>query len=63
MRPGMKEMEDFAKGEIISIVDINNKKPLAVGMALFSSEEIKLMQGGKAVKNLHYVGDKIWGFA
>lgn len=60
MRPGIKEFPDFDKGEIVSIVDINNKKPIAVGLTMFSSDDIRLMQTGKVIRNLHYVGDKIW---
>ena len=45
---------------IISVVDENHGKPLAVGIALFAGEEIRNMASGKVIKNLHYVGDKIW---
>jgi len=60
MRPGIKEISQFSKDALVCIVDINNKKPLAVGKALFSSEEMAKQQSGKVIKNIHYVGDKIW---
>ena len=60
MRPGIKEISDFSKDDTISIVDETHQKPLAIGQALFSSEEMKTMNSGKVIKNLHYVGDKIW---
>ena len=60
MRPGIVDLDDFAENEIVSIVDEKNKKPLAIGQALFSSEQIKSMQSGKVIKNIHYVGDRIW---
>ncbi|OGM01961.1 hypothetical protein A3K72_00145 [Candidatus Woesearchaeota archaeon RBG_13_36_6] len=60
MRPGIKELEDFEKGAFIMIVDETHKKPLAIGLALFSSENIKAMDKGRIVKNLHWVGDKVW---
>lgn len=60
MRPGIKDMEDFLQDEIIVIVDQNNHKPLAIGRALFSSDEMRAMDKGKVIKNLHYVGDKLW---
>jgi PUA-domain protein len=60
MRPGIKELDNFAAGDIIAIVDEHNKKPLAIGQALFSSEELQKLSKGKALKNLHYVGDFIW---
>jgi len=60
MRPGIKHMDDFAENEIIAIVDENNHKPLAIGQALFSSEEMQKLEKGKVIKNLHYVGDSLW---
>jgi len=60
MRPGIKQLEEFGKGDFITIVDENHRKPLAIGLALFSSEKIKAMDKGKVIKNLHWVGDDIW---
>lgn len=61
MRPGIVGIENgIENGEIIEIIDINNKKPLAVGRALFNSEDIKNQEKGKVVLNLHYIGDRIW---
>ncbi len=61
MRPGIVEIDEkIAKDEVIVIVDINNKKPIAVGVALLSGEEMKRAASGKVIKNIHYVGDKIW---
>ena len=61
MRPGIVEIEEgIAKDEFVAVIDKNNKKPLAVGIALFSSEEMKGMNSGKVIKNIHYVGDELW---
>ncbi|MEM4396941.1 MAG: PUA domain-containing protein [Candidatus Woesearchaeota archaeon] len=60
MRPGIKHLDDFNKDEIVKVVDEKNNVALAIGNALFSSEEIKAMEKGKVIKNLHYVGDKIY---
>ncbi len=60
MRPGIKHMGDFSQSQIITIIDENNHKPLAIGQALFSSDEMRTMDKGKVIKNLHYVGDSIW---
>ena len=61
MRPGIIEIEaGIAKEEFIVVIDKNNHKPLAVGIALFSSEEMKGMTSGKVIKNIHYVGDELW---
>lgn len=61
MRPGIVEIEnEIKKEDAVVIIDMKNKKPLAVGIALFSSEEIHEMKTGKVIKNIHYVGDPIW---
>jgi PUA-domain protein len=60
MRPGIVEMGVFDEGQLVVIVDENNKKPLAIGEALFDSNEMKEMDSGKVVKMIHYVGDKVW---
>ena len=61
MRPGIVEIEaGIAKEEFIVVIDKNNHKPLAVGIALFNSEEMKGMASGKVIKNIHYVGDELW---
>ena len=61
MRPGIVDIEaDFQKDDVVVIVDANHKKPLAVGMALCNSKEMQALKTGKVIKNIHYVGDKIW---
>ncbi len=61
MRPGIKEIEDgIQKGELILVKEIGHGKVLAIGEALLSSDEMKALEKGKAIKNIHYVGDKLW---
>ncbi len=61
MRPGIKEIEaGIVQDEIIMVIDVDNKKPLAVGIALLNSEEMLAASSGKVIKNIHYVGDEIW---
>ena len=61
MAPGVRIITgEFKENDIILVVDERHGKPLAVGAALLSSEEMKTVKGGKTVKNLHYVGDKLW---
>lgn len=61
MRPGIVEIEDeIGKEDFVVVVDKNNLKPLAVGIALYSSQEMRARTSGKAVKNIHYVGDELW---
>jgi PUA domain protein len=63
MRPGIAAFEEGIEvGELVKIVDINNKKPLALGKALMNSEEMRNTSSGKSVENLHYIGDRIWNF-
>jgi PUA domain protein len=61
MRPGIVEIEaGIEKDALVVVVDVNNHKPLAVGIALFNIEEMQAMASGKVIKNIHYVGDEIW---
>jgi PUA domain protein len=61
MSPGIVEIRDsFNEKEYVVIRDITHEKALAVGRALKSSEVIKKMKKGKAITNLHHVGDKLW---
>jgi PUA domain protein len=63
MRPGITEVEkDIHKNEIISIIDEKNKKPLAIGKALFYGDEIEQKNSGKVIENIHHVGDEIWHY-
>lgn len=63
MRPGIVGMGEFNLGDVVVVVDENNKKPLCVCKALYGSVEMQGMEKGKVLKSLHYVGDEIWKFA
>jgi len=61
MRPGIKEIPSgIAQDALVAIVDERNRKPLAVGVMLLSSEEMQAANSGKVIKTVHYVGDDIW---
>ena len=61
MRPGIVKIEDgIAVNDFVIIQYVNNKKPLAIGRVLYSSEELKSMETGMVIKNIHRVGDDIW---
>ena len=61
MAPGIVTIKkDFKCGKIVIIRDAVNEKSLAIGRSLSSSQEILETKKGKVVKNLHYVGDKLW---
>lgn len=61
MRPGITKVEEgIEKGDLVVVLDETHAKPLAVCETLFSGEELMSMASGKVLKNLHYVGDKVW---
>jgi PUA domain protein len=62
MKPGIVYVDDgIKKGDFVYIALEGKETPIAVGVALVNSAE--MMKGkGKAVKNIHYLKDKIWNF-
>ncbi len=61
MAPGITHVTDgLVAGNIVTIIDENYGKSLAVGELLFDSDNIKQTEKGKVIKNLHYVNDSIW---
>jgi PUA domain protein len=63
MAPGVRSITgDFNENSIVYVVDERHGKPLAVGVSLLSSEDMKATKQGKIIKNLHYVGDKLWNY-
>jgi PUA-domain protein len=61
MRPGIIEVDEtIEEGEIISIIDEKNKKPIAVGKSILSGKETINQDKGKSIINIHYIGDNIW---
>lgn len=63
-RPGVRNIDASIKaGEIVIVMDENNLKPICVGISLMEAESMQETQGGKVVRNLHYVGDDLWNFS
>lgn len=61
MRPGIREIRnDFAKGDLLLIVDEKFGKSIALGLADVDSTAMKSANKGKVVINVHYVGDELW---
>jgi len=61
MRPGITEIEEgINKDNFVVILDEQHKKPLAIGISLMNSEELKAANSGKVIKNIHFVGDDTW---
>ncbi len=63
MTPGIVEADQGIKeGDFVWVRDVKNRVPLAIGLALISGEEMAKKKPGKAVKTIHFVGDKLWKY-
>jgi PUA domain protein len=63
MFPGIVSFDsNIKKEDFLVIVDEKHDKPIAIGLALVNAPEFSREKKGKAVKNVHYVGDKLWDF-
>ena len=61
MAPGIRSVTEGVKvGDVVLVVDEKYGKGLAVGFLLMERDEILKKTKGKAVKNVHHVGDEIW---
>ena len=62
MRPGIVSMENgISKGNLVVIIDEKHHKPLAVGIMLLDGREAMESVEGKIIRNIHHVGDAVWG--
>ena len=63
MAPGVVRIDgEFKETNFLLIVDERYEKSLGIGVALFNSQAMRRLKKGKIVKNLHFVGDKLWNF-
>jgi PUA domain protein len=63
MAPGIVDADiNIEEKDQVWICDETHHKPLAVGIALMSGEEMVQGQKGKAIKTIHFIGDIIWNF-
>lgn len=61
MRPGVRRFEgEFQKGDLVAVVDEKYGKPLSIGETLYSRTESQEATRGAVIRNLHFVGDKLW---
>ena len=61
MAPGIVDADPGIQKEMsVWVRDQNNLRPLLIGTALMNGPEMKSANGGKAVKTVHFVGDKLW---
>lgn len=64
MSPGITDADsDIHEGDFVVVIDETHKKPLAIGKALISGEEMVENNEGKAIKAIHYIGDKLWNLS
>ena len=60
VKPGILHADEgIKKGDFVYVVVEGKNTPLAVGIALVNSDEMK-GEKGKAVKNIHHLKDRIW---
>tara|TARA_B100001029_G_scaffold44561_1_gene35061 strand:+ start:6172 stop:6672 length:501 start_codon:yes stop_codon:yes gene_type:complete len=63
MAAGINDVSpEIVKDQYVWIREENHHKPLAIGLALMDAEEMLNSEKGKAIKSLHYIGDKIWNY-
>jgi len=63
MAPGIRRIDgEFIAGDFVIVLDEKHCKPIAVGEIMYDSATAKKVAHGVVVKNIHYVGDKIWDF-
>jgi PUA-domain protein len=61
MGPGITGADQTIKeGALVWVRDAKHGKPLAIGKALVPGGTMAARSPGKAVKNLHYIGDDLW---
>ncbi len=60
MSPGIVDVDTtIRKGDLVIVCDEVHGKPLAIGKALVNADAM-MGNRGKAVKSIHYIGDRIW---
>ncbi|MCW3994028.1 MAG: DUF1947 domain-containing protein [Candidatus Bathyarchaeota archaeon] len=63
MAPGIVRFEgEFKKGDLVFVVDEKHGKAIALGEATYDVDAAKKVTKGAVMKNIHFVGDKIWNF-
>lgn len=53
---------EIVAGQYVWIREESQHKPLAVGLSLSNSQDMLNSDKGKAIKALHYFGDKVWEY-
>lgn len=64
MAPGIRDADlNININDFVWICDETHHKPLAIGKALMIGEDMINKDQGKAIKNIHYVGDNLWNYS
>jgi malignant T-cell-amplified sequence len=64
MAPGIRKVEgEFAKGDLVIILDEKHGKALALGESMLDAAALRETKKGPVIKTLHYVSDKYWDAA
>ncbi len=63
MAAGIVDADDGISENDAVVVRDERGMPIAVGIALMNGVEMKEAKKGKAVKNMHHIGDKIWNMS
>lgn len=59
MAPGIRSIHG-SLNDIVVVVDEKHGKPIAIGKVIMNPMEVLEKRKGRAIKNLHYVGDYLW---
>jgi len=63
MRPGVTHIDDeVLEGQLVVVVEEKNGAPLAFGVALYDAIDMRSMDSGRVVQNLHYLKDDWFEF-
>jgi len=63
MAPGIVRFEgEFRKGDFVFVVDEKHGKTIAIGEAVYDADAAKKVAEGVIIKNIHFVGDRLWNF-
>jgi PUA domain protein len=61
MGPGIVDADPaIVTGDLVWVRDVKNGRPLMIGEALVSGEQMRTKAPGKAIKSVHFVADKLW---
>lgn len=61
MAPGIVDADlKIVENDQVWICDEIHRKPLAIGIANMTGEQMRNEKKGKAIKTVHFVGDNLW---